>query len=275
MPAPDMATFVATIPAKPAAGTAGVTEAARIVCYNCNGLRAWIAHKEASRKTDLLSWVAAEAPDVLCLQETKVDDGWVGKERVALSSLFGAALPHNYWGCSTVRKGERWWGGGEVTALLHSCVPLPVTCACRCSALLFDVASHPPALVRAHTPCLLALGSLSIGTGAGCSKCPRSLADHTCPALLSLSPPPLLLTPKRRVCWCGGVQPHQAPVVERGAAHGGRGCCRWWRRHSQSRRQWRGWRHWCGLTDGSGDSSLDGQGRVLTLVFPRYVVVNV
>jgi hypothetical protein len=30
-----------------------------------------------------------------------------------------------------------------------------------------------------------------------------------------------------------------------------------------------------GAVDGSGDASLDGQGRVLTLVFPRFVLVNV
>lgn len=80
LPAPSMAAFIASLPPR----RAGV----KVVCYNVNGLRAAV---KGDRKAEFLAWIAAEDPDVLCLQETKADADVVAKEKFA--SLF-PSLPH-------------------------------------------------------------------------------------------------------------------------------------------------------------------------------------
>ncbi|KAJ2804425.1 hypothetical protein H4R21_001646 [Coemansia helicoidea] len=66
-------------------------DALRIVSYNVNSLA-------ASCKKGFKEYVAAEDPDVLCLQETKAN------QPLALV-LSKASFPHQYWHCSRARKG--------------------------------------------------------------------------------------------------------------------------------------------------------------------------
>ncbi len=64
----------------------------RLVSWNVNGYRA------AVRK-GMLDWLAAETPDVLCLQETKVDPAILAE---------AVARPHgyaSYWAVPTTRTG--------------------------------------------------------------------------------------------------------------------------------------------------------------------------
>ncbi|KAJ2713455.1 hypothetical protein H4R19_002245 [Coemansia spiralis] len=63
----------------------------RIVSYNVNSLA-------ASCKKGFKEYVAAEDPDVLCLQETKANQPMA-------FVLSKARFPHQYWHCSTAKKG--------------------------------------------------------------------------------------------------------------------------------------------------------------------------
>ena len=68
----------------------------RIVSWNVNGIRS--AHSKG-----FLSWLAAENPDVLCLQETKAHPDQLTKE--LLSPLDGQGKPYRVYWASAQRKG--------------------------------------------------------------------------------------------------------------------------------------------------------------------------
>ncbi len=64
----------------------------KILCWNVNGLR-------AIAKKGFLDWLEREKADIVCLQETKLDNGSLPDDLVS---------PHgytSYWADSTVRKG--------------------------------------------------------------------------------------------------------------------------------------------------------------------------
>ncbi|XP_069735259.1 DNA repair nuclease/redox regulator APEX1 [Phaenicophaeus curvirostris] len=81
----------------------------KVTSWNVDGLRAWV------RKGGL-QWVQEEAPDVLCLQETKCGAGTVPPELRDLQ-----ALPHQYWASPKDRPGYSGVG------LLARTEPLRVT----------------------------------------------------------------------------------------------------------------------------------------------------
>lgn len=88
-PAASMAELIASIPAKPEGSF-------KVLSYNANGLRA------ALKKDGLVGWLSKEAPDVLCVQETKIDPSLES----SLSSCFaGAGLTHCHYTSSTSQKG--------------------------------------------------------------------------------------------------------------------------------------------------------------------------
>ncbi|KAM6106921.1 LOW QUALITY PROTEIN: DNA repair nuclease/redox regulator APEX1-like, partial [Phoenicopterus ruber ruber] len=81
----------------------------KVTSWNVDGLRAWV------RKGGL-QWVQGEAPDVLCLQETKCGGGAVPPEVWALPHL-----PHQFWASPEGRPGY------SSVGLLAQHEPLSVT----------------------------------------------------------------------------------------------------------------------------------------------------
>lgn len=82
----------------------------KIVSWNVNGLRAVL------KKTGgLVAYADAEAPDILCLNETKIDASIVPSLRSTLPGY------HSYWECCTGKKG---YSG---VALFSRTVPLSVS----------------------------------------------------------------------------------------------------------------------------------------------------
>ncbi|XP_074091071.1 DNA repair nuclease/redox regulator APEX1 [Macrotis lagotis] len=65
----------------------------KICSWNVDGLRAWIKKKG-------LDWVKEEAPDILCLQETKCSESKLPPELRDLSGL-----SHQYWSSPTDKEG--------------------------------------------------------------------------------------------------------------------------------------------------------------------------
>lgn len=78
-----------------------------LLSWNVNGLRAVV-------RKGFLAWLREAAPDVLCLQETRVDEAHLPQEIAALSEY------HGYWNAAQVRKG---YSG---TGLLTRVQPLEV-----------------------------------------------------------------------------------------------------------------------------------------------------
>jgi exodeoxyribonuclease III len=68
----------------------------RIFSWNVNGIRACAGK-------GLFEWLAAESPDVLCIQETKADPGQLGPEFLAPADGQGGSY-HAYW-ASARKKG--------------------------------------------------------------------------------------------------------------------------------------------------------------------------
>ncbi|XP_071588914.1 DNA repair nuclease/redox regulator APEX1 isoform X1 [Heliangelus exortis] len=82
----------------------------KVTSWNVDGLRAWV-------KKGGIEWVESEAPQVLCLQETKCGGGAVPPEFRSLREL----LPHQFWASSQGRPGYAGVG------LLAKDPPLSVT----------------------------------------------------------------------------------------------------------------------------------------------------
>uniref|UniRef100_A0A8C6RUE2 exodeoxyribonuclease III n=1 Tax=Nannospalax galili TaxID=1026970 RepID=A0A8C6RUE2_NANGA len=85
----------------------GKSATIKICSWNVDGLRAWIKKKG-------LDWVKEEAPDILCLQETKCSENKLPAE---LQELPG--LSHQYWSAPS-DKGEE---EHESFVLITACVP--------------------------------------------------------------------------------------------------------------------------------------------------------
>ncbi|MBN3305248.1 APEX1 lyase, partial [Amia calva] len=81
----------------------------RITSWNVDGLRAWVKKKG-------LEWVREEAPDVLCLQETKCAEKSLPAEITDMPEF-----PHKYWAGSEEKEG---YSG---VAMLCKTEPLNVT----------------------------------------------------------------------------------------------------------------------------------------------------
>ena len=114
LPAATMDAFVATLPPRPAGACV------KVVSYNVNGLRAAI---KGDRGIAFRAWLAAEDPDVLCLQEVKADADAIKKEK--LSSLF-PSLPHAVFapGDPTLDNFKKGYAG---VAIFSKVKPLNVT----------------------------------------------------------------------------------------------------------------------------------------------------
>ncbi|RYY85421.1 hypothetical protein EON63_07440 [archaeon] len=67
----------------------------KILTWNVNGLKALVT----SKLHILSSMVHTHAPDVICLQETKIQESAMGEYRDLLEGY------DSYWHCSTVKKG--------------------------------------------------------------------------------------------------------------------------------------------------------------------------
>ncbi|KAL0963126.1 hypothetical protein UPYG_G00350070 [Umbra pygmaea] len=65
----------------------------KITSWNVDGLRAWVKKKG-------LDWVRSEAPDVLCLQETKCAEKSLPEEITSMPEF-----PHKYWAGSDEKEG--------------------------------------------------------------------------------------------------------------------------------------------------------------------------
>ncbi|KAK1789480.1 hypothetical protein P4O66_015398 [Electrophorus voltai] len=65
----------------------------KITSWNVDGLRAWV-------KKNGIGWVRQEAPDVICLQETKCAERALPKEITSLPEY-----PHKYWAGSEDKEG--------------------------------------------------------------------------------------------------------------------------------------------------------------------------
>ncbi|XP_048785909.1 DNA-(apurinic or apyrimidinic site) endonuclease isoform X2 [Lagopus muta] len=81
----------------------------KVTSWNVDGIRAWV-------KKGGLKWIEAEAPDVLCLQETKC-----GAEGLPAELNQLQLLPHKFWGSAVGRPGYSGVG------LLSRTEPLRVT----------------------------------------------------------------------------------------------------------------------------------------------------
>jgi exodeoxyribonuclease-3 len=68
----------------------------KIISWNVNGIRAW------KDKEGTLDFITQEAPDVLCLQETKISQDLINKEQEKNSGNipFIAGFKHAYWNCA-------------------------------------------------------------------------------------------------------------------------------------------------------------------------------
>ncbi|KAF5925624.1 hypothetical protein HPG69_002073, partial [Diceros bicornis minor] len=71
----------------------GKSATLKICSWNVDGLRAWIKKKG-------LDWVKEEAPDILCLQETKCSENKLPAELQELSGL-----SHQYWSAPSDKEG--------------------------------------------------------------------------------------------------------------------------------------------------------------------------
>jgi exodeoxyribonuclease-3 len=92
----------------------------RILSFNVNGIR-------AVEKKGFLAWLAADSPDILCLQETKAEPGQISD--ALKTPLYGAGNPyHTYWS-SAIKKG---YSG---VALYSRTKPLAVS---QCGIGMFD-----------------------------------------------------------------------------------------------------------------------------------------
>lgn len=77
-------------------------KALAIVSWNVAGLRGLL--KKSDAVSSLVEWVNTERPDIICLQETKLQEANVPEVEAALREL----LPRytaGYWSCSTAKKG--------------------------------------------------------------------------------------------------------------------------------------------------------------------------
>ncbi|KAM9328595.1 DNA repair nuclease APEX1 isoform 1-T1 [Pholidichthys leucotaenia] len=81
----------------------------KITSWNVDGLRAWVKKKG-------LDWVREEAPDVLCLQETKCAEKNLPAEITSIPEY-----PHKYWASSDDK------GGYSGVAMLCKTEPIKVT----------------------------------------------------------------------------------------------------------------------------------------------------
>lgn len=75
----------------------------KLISWNVNGIRAW--HKKG-----MLKFVEQEAPDVLCLQETKAHKEQVGNELIEpfqMKSVWSSAVRKGYSGVATFIKGDQ------------------------------------------------------------------------------------------------------------------------------------------------------------------------
>ncbi|KAM9705819.1 DNA repair nuclease APEX1 isoform 1-T1 [Menidia menidia] len=81
----------------------------KITSWNVDGLRAWVKKKG-------LDWVREEAPDVLCLQETKCADKDLPADITSMPEY-----PHKYWAAS---QGKEGYSG---VAMLCKTEPIKVT----------------------------------------------------------------------------------------------------------------------------------------------------
>jgi hypothetical protein len=73
----------------------GHTSSLKIISWNVNGLKALVSTK----KEILDRLILTHQPDILCLQETKIQENVVDSYRNLLDGY------HSYWSCSTVKKG--------------------------------------------------------------------------------------------------------------------------------------------------------------------------
>jgi len=64
----------------------------RIISWNVNGIR-------AIEKKGFVSWLSADAPDILCLQETKANPSQLSEELVNIKDTSGE-LYHAHWACA-------------------------------------------------------------------------------------------------------------------------------------------------------------------------------
>lgn len=92
-----IATLTTDASAQSASSAPAVGTGLKVVCWNVNGLR---AATKSDRVKDLQAYVAAEDPDVLCLQETKIDETTAAE----FAALF-PALPHAAFNCSQSKAG--------------------------------------------------------------------------------------------------------------------------------------------------------------------------
>jgi exonuclease III len=92
--------FIASIPKRSTASSAGANHGLKVVSYNVNGLR---AATKPERLADLQAYFTAEDADVVCLQETKIDDDTAATPQ--FTELLAPSLPHAYFVCSTSKKG--------------------------------------------------------------------------------------------------------------------------------------------------------------------------
>jgi len=76
----------------------------RIISWNVNGLKALVSNNLST----LHNLIEKHQPDILCLQETKIQENMIEDYRDLLPNYC------SYWNCSTVKKGY----SGTVSALL-------------------------------------------------------------------------------------------------------------------------------------------------------------
>lgn len=71
----------------------------KIVTWNVNGLRAF--SKKSNEVGNFETFIEEHAPDVVCLQETKIDNSLVA----GFKNLLGSEYPYAHFNCCTVKKG--------------------------------------------------------------------------------------------------------------------------------------------------------------------------
>jgi len=90
--------FIAVKPTAPAGDGKIPGHSLLISCWNVNGLRATLS------KAHLQDYMAQRAPDILCLNETKIDKESLDRESNILTKWIPQGYTH-YWNCSKLKKG--------------------------------------------------------------------------------------------------------------------------------------------------------------------------
>lgn len=92
-----------------------LSSSVKVMSWNVNGLRSYLKHDQGGHT--LLKLIERRNVDILCLQETKLQESNVKEMEISLKSILGQDKKF-FWSCSTARKGY----SGTMTVILNDCL---------------------------------------------------------------------------------------------------------------------------------------------------------